>query len=227
MSNLIPSIRQGLSLFLIGAIVFVLVEPAVSLGATSATNQFTISQTITKEVSISSPATNVTLSPSLGGLTGGVANGSTQVIVVTNDTLGYTMTIQASSTGGMYGNASSTNFIPVYVPATPGVPDFNFVSSTNKANFGYTVEASTTADIAQSFRDNGTSCNQAAGGETGSACWLGATSTAFVIIKKNFPTPSSGSTSTIKFRVAIIGTPNPLLPDDTYVATTTLTMTSN
>ena len=227
MSNhLIPSIRQGLSLFLIGAIVFVLVEPAVSLGATSATNQFTISQTITKEVSISSPATNVTLSPSLGGLTGGVANGSTQVIVVTNDTLGYTMTIQASSTGGMYGNASSTNFIPVYSPAGT-IPDFNFVSSTNKANFGYTVEASTSGDTAQAFHENGTTCNTGTTHTTLNSCWIGATSTAYTIVKTNYPTLSSGSTSTIKFRVAIIGTPNPLLPDDIYTATTTLTMTTN
>jgi hypothetical protein len=107
-------------------------------------------------------------------LTGGTSNGGTQVVVTTNDHLGYSMTIMASSSVGMIGNASSSNSIPAYVTATPGVPDYTFTVPANKAYFGYTVEASTTADLATSFKDSASACNAPAGGDTASQCWIAA-----------------------------------------------------
>ena len=79
-----------------------------------------------------------TMTPSIGGITGGVSNGGTQVVVTATDPAGYSMTIQASTTfgtPGMYGVASSSNYIPIYSPASASVPDFNYVSSTGKATF--------------------------------------------------------------------------------------------
>lgn len=224
-NNTLREIISVTSVNLVLALVaFVFLEPSVSLGAQST---FTISQTVTSELSFATPATDVVLSPSLGGLTGGTANGGTQVVVTTNDTQGYSMTIMASSSVGMIGNASSSNSIPAYVTAVPGVPDYSFTVPANKAYFGYTAEASTTADLARSFKDSASACNNVSGGDTVGQCWIAATSTAYTIVNRTLPTPASGATTTLKFRVVINANPSPVIPDDTYVATTTLTATAN
>lgn len=205
------------------AILCVVAEPVISLGAE---DQFTISQNVTAEVSFATPASDITMSPAIGGLTGGTANGGTQVVVLTNNDTGYTMTITASSSLGMIGVASSTNYIPALV-AAGAVPLYDFNTSTigaNKAYFGYTVEASTTADVAQAFKNNGSACN--IGANNGSDhCWLNASTTAFTVISRNYYTPASGATTTLKFKVVVNANPSPMIPDDTYVATTTLTAT--
>ena len=144
MSKLFINIISRASLsFLVLTLAFTAVEPAVSFGA-SVQSQFTISQQVSAEVAFATLASNVSMSPTLGGITGGTANGQTQVVVTTNDLLGYNMTIQASSTGAMQGTASTTNFIPVYSTTTP---DFTFVTPANTARFGYTVGASSTSDF--------------------------------------------------------------------------------
>jgi hypothetical protein len=224
--SIMHTLYQSLYLLVIVAVLFLLAEPVISLGATTATSQFTISQTVTSEVSFSTPASNVILSPSLGGITGGTSNGGTQVIVMTNDHLGYSMTLTASSSLGMIGNASSTNYIPAYATSSSFAADFNFNVPTNKAYFGYTVEATTTSDLAQLFKNSGSVCGTGST-DTVDACWVGATSTPLQIVNRNFQTPASGATTTLKFRVKIMPNPSPVIPDDVYVATTTLTATVN
>ncbi len=222
------TLSPALASFLVLSALFMMAEPAISLGATSGTSQFTISQSVTAELSFTNPASNVTMSPSLGGLTGGTANGAVQVAVTTNSHLGYQMTLTASSSAGMIGIASSSNSIPAYVPSATNVPDYTFTTPVNTARFGYTIEATTTTDVAQAFRDNGSNaCNNAAATDTVNACWLNASTTAFTIINRNFQTPQTGASTTVKFRVVISANPSPVIPDDTYVATTTLTATAN
>jgi hypothetical protein len=217
-------IRQASIALLVLGIVFTAVEPAISLGAT--TSQFTVTQAVTTEVSFATLASNVSLSPALGGITGGTANGSTQVVVNTNDILGYNMTIQASSSVGMIGNASSSNSIPAYVPAVAAVPDYTFTVPVNKAYYGFSVKASSTSDVAQLFRDNGSACNTGSNNTAG-ACWLNASTTQLTIINRNLPTPAPGATSTLYFRVQIQANPSPTIPNDNYVATSTLTVNAN
>jgi hypothetical protein len=217
-------LNQSIIALCVLSLVFVAIEPAVSYGSTT-TSQFTISQTVGTEISFATPASNVTMSPALGGVTGGTSNGSTQVVVRTNSTGGYTMTLQASSSLGMIGNASSTNYIPAYTPATAGVPDYNFTAPANTARFGYSVKATTTSDVAQLFLDNGTACNTGTG-STADKCWLNASTTPVTIINRTSPTPANGATTTINFRVQIQANPSPAIPNDTYVATTTLTATT-
>ncbi len=214
--------RAGISLIAL-CVAFTAVEPAVSFGA-AATSQFTVSQQVNAEIAFATLASNVTMSPSLGGITGGTANGQTQVVVTTNDIIGYNMTIQASTSLGMQGTASSTNYIPAYSTTTP---DYNFVLPANTARFGYTVNASTTGDVVQFFRNNGTICNQSGGTSNGSNCWIGATTTAVTIVNRNLPTQAPGATTTLYFRVGIAANPIPAIPNDTYVATSTLTATAN
>jgi hypothetical protein len=221
--NIITSICYGFGSLIIAMALFAAVEPAIGFGATAtSTSQFTISQTVGPEISFATPATNVTMAPALGGVTGGDATGTTQVVVFTNDHLGYQMTIQASSSVGMIGNTNPANSIPAYVPGTAGVPDFNFTVPANAARFGYTVEASTTAEATAFFKNNGTICNAGAANGLGH-CWLNATTTPFFVIDTSAATVASGSTSTLKFHVKINANPAPAIPDDAYVATTTLT----
>jgi len=167
------------------------------------------------------------MTPSLGGLTGGTALGSTTVAVDTNDIAGYNMTIFASSSVGMIGNASSTNNIPAYVTATSGLPDYTFNPPAHSARFGYNVTAASSTDVTQMFLSNGSSpCGT---GSTMSSlhCWIAATTTAVTIINRNLPTAVTGASTTLSFEVQITSNPNPQIPNDTYVATTTLTAYSN
>jgi hypothetical protein len=224
MKKIIKTIEQSTIALLMLALGFLVVEPAVSSSA-SVTSQFTETLVITSEIAFAQPGSNVTLSPSLPGLTGGTANGQTQVRVVTNNSTGYNMTIVASSSLGMIGNTYG-GVIPAYVSAVNGVPDFTFTVPANRARFGYTVEASTTADLAQLFKDNGTTCNIGAADAVDS-CWLAASTTAVQIVNRSSYTADNGATTTIKFRVQIQSNPSPLLPEDSYVATTTLTATEN
>jgi hypothetical protein len=220
-------VREGVSILCIALALFVLAEPAISSGATTASSQFTISQTINSELAFSTPASAVTLSPSLGGLTGGTSNGGTQFIITAGSSSGYSVTLTASSSLGMIGNASSTNYIPAYATSSSFAADYVFNVPANKAYFGYTVEASTTADLTQLFKDNSSGACGTGSNDTADACWVGATSTPLLIINRGGPTAASGATTTLKFRVKIMPNPVPVIPDDTYIATTTLTATSN
>ncbi len=220
----IKTIQQTVMLICVAAFTFMLCEPAIS---SAIEDQFKITQVVTAEISFLTPASDITMSPTIAGLTGGTSNGSTQVVVLTNNVSGYTMTLTASSSAGMIGN-SQGGTIAAYVPAVSGVPDYSF-NTTNDARFGYTVEASTTADLDQSFKDNGSVCNTGALDTVtaDSTCWLNASTAAETIVNRTTATPGSGATTTIKFRVEIDGNPSPAIPQDTYVATTTLTATAN
>jgi len=204
-------------------------EPAVSYAVQNATSQFTVKQIVNTEISFLTPGSNIVLAPSLGGITGGDATGTVQVVVLTNNRTGYNMTIMASSSGNMVGEAVSGNNIPAYSPAIGGTPDFNFTVPSNKAEFGFTAAASTTADLALPFQTNGSSCGLSGSNASLAHCWLNATSTApgTQIINTTGPTSYSGSTTTLAFHVKIMPNPLPAIPNDTYTATTTLTASVN
>jgi hypothetical protein len=201
----------------------VLFEPAISLAIE---NQFTVTQTITPEVAFLTPASNVTMDGSIGGLTGGTSNGQTQVIILTNNSTGFTVTIKASSSPAMQGN-SKGGTITDYTPTSNVVPDFTWSVPTGY-EFGYSVSASNTPDLAQKFMDDTSSCNTGAadtsqGGDN--ACWYYLSTSATSTIVRTTNTPASGATSTVYFRLTV--TPNSAPVADVYVATTTLTVTTN
>jgi hypothetical protein len=220
-------IRRAIEALLYAALIFMVVEPTLGTAATTATSQFRVAEVVSSEISFYVTAQNIVLSPSLGGLTGGTSNGGTQVVVITGGSLGYQMTLLSSSSVGMIGNASSTNSIPALPNAL--TPTYNFDSGSvaaNKAYNAYTIEASTTADLTQTFMDNGSSCNTGSS-DTANKCWLNASTTAVTLINRSIFTAPSGSTSTIKFRVVMQPSPLPVIPDDVYVSTSTLTVTNN
>ncbi len=213
---------NSFALIMVGFVAFAFVEPSISFGSSN-----TVSQNVTTELAIVTPATNISLSPSIDVSVGGSASGQTQIVVATNDHIGYSMTIQASSSLGMIANSSSTKYIPSYISSTPGVPDYNFTVPANTAYFGYTVEASTTSDLASAFKDNAGVCGNALGSDTQDKCWIAASSTSYTVVNRTSETLLSGSTTTLKFLVVINANPVPGIINDTYVATTTLTATAN
>lgn len=226
--NLLAYLRQ--STWMAGIVLFallagyLLIEPAISH---SATDQLTITQSVTAEISFITPTADVTMDTAIPGITGGTANGSAQIRVLTNNATGYTMTIAASGTPAMQGNAQGGS-IPNYTPGTANVPDFAHSVGVNTGEFAYTISASTTSDLAQKFLDNTTVCNAGAADTSGSAsCWYNLSTSATSTINRTTATSASGATSTIYFRTQITASPSPAIPQDTYVATTTLTATTN
>ena len=225
--NILPIIGEaGLASFIL-AVSFMLLEPTISSANT--TSQMTESLTINKEVSFSTPTSNIVLSPAIGGLSGGIATGKTSFSILSNDTAGYSVTITASSSLGMIGNASSSNVITAYKPAAPNVPDYTFaVNNASGVAFGYTVDATTSTDLAPAFlTNNSNACNTGSTDPALAHCWLNASTTAFTIINRTQPTFSGAANYMIAFQTTVNANPNPIIPNDTYVATTTLTATVN
>lgn len=164
-------------------------------------------------LSLSAPA-NITMSPSLPGLTGGTSNGSTTVTVLTDSPAGYQMTIEAESNPAMQRGDGPT--IDDYV----GAPDYTFTTGATDEHFGFTP---TGVDVTDEFAPviaPGTSCG--GGGDVEAlVCWDGLSTTARVIAESASSNQPSGATTTLHFRVGIGGSASVL--EGVYTATTTLT----
>lgn len=206
---------------------YMLIEPAVT--HSQAFNQFTTNQTVTAEISFVSATSNVTMDTSIPGISGGSANGATNVRVYTNNNTGFNMTMKASSSPAMQANNNSGSSIRDFSTTTTGwqsTPSFAFTVPANSAGFGYTVKSSSTSDTATAFMDTGAACGSGAN-NTAAACWIGASTTAYTLINRTTPTTASGATSTIFFRTTINSNPVPSITASIYTATTTLTATVN
>lgn len=197
-------------------------EPQIGHAVTS--NDFRIRQTITDETSFLVQPSNVTMTGSIAGVTGGTANGSTTFAVISNNSTGYTVSIAYYNNAGAYamlGDTTSSESIRDYGGDLAGQPSYNFTAST-AAQFAYTVDSTTDGDTDQSFRDNGVSCNQA-GGTGNSLCWKAPATAGYTIVDRG-SSAVTGATSTISFRVVVPSGSDPAVTADTYTATATLTL---
>lgn len=224
--------RSFVAAVMIGTLVlltYFVSEPVVSYGQVSDTDQFIVTQEITTEIAFTATAADITMSPTIAGVTGGTANGSTQVVVTTNNSAGYSMTIDFASSS--YGVAAmnrngGSGYISDYTPAVAGTPDFSFAAEAY-SQLAYTVSASTTGDLDQTFRNNGSACNNNSGGDTAASCWYGPSTSAEQIVQTAAATAASGATTTVHFRVNVPSSPSPVVPAGFYTATATLTATTN
>lgn len=212
----------------IGALSFFTIEPSVGR---SAVEVFEVHQTISGAISFLASTTDITMVGTLDGLTGGTSYGTTTARVRTNNSSGYQMVITFASTAPMVRD-SGTGYISTYQYST-GTASYpsGFAAAVN-AQIGFTVNASNTTDISPVFTHNGSVCGTSNNGSFSiNNCWRGASSTNVAastqLILTNAPTPASGSTSTVQFRITIPNNPNPVVPDGTYTATATLTATDN
>lgn len=163
-------------------------------------------------ISISAPG-SVIMTPNIFGITGGTANGSTSVSVLTDSGSGYELSISAENAPAM---RKGSDTIADYVPAANPAPDFNFLTNPTTAHFGFSP---TGPNIADRFRDNGALCNTGSG-DTNLACW-DSIGTSNKVIARGAANQPNGATTTLNFRLVVGG--NILVPGGDYFATTTLT----
>jgi hypothetical protein len=159
------------------------------------------------------PASDVVMSPAIGGITGGVANGSTDFTVTTDNSAGYTVTITASSSPALQ---SSSNSFSDYVPAG-AVPDFVFTNSAASSSFGFSPEGN---DIAGNYKNDGSSCGT--GSNVTNGCWDGLSTSPKTIVSRASANHPNGTVTTLRFR-AESGSSH-IQADGLYVATTTITV---
>lgn len=157
-------------------------------------------------------ASAVTMTPSIPGISGGTANGSTTVTVLTDSSSGYQLTIEAASSPALQnGGDTISDYVPV------GNPDLTFTTTATDAHFGYSPSG---VDIAQRFKDDTVSCGTGSA-DTLLACWDGLSTSPVTIAERTSANHPLGSTTTVYFRVGIGG--SVVQPGGTYTATTTLT----
>ncbi|MDC1205224.1 hypothetical protein N8083_00045 [Candidatus Pacebacteria bacterium] len=234
--GLIQTIRRSsfwaLLVIVVLTIAFMAIEPVVSHAVDS--NDFTITQTVSGAIAFATQPGDITMVGTLDGLTGGTSYGTTTARVTTNNASGYNMTITFSSTTAMIRGSETTREIYNYTYSTgTALYPAGYDTSLANAQFGFSVNASNTADVSDVFTgSSGTTCGTGGGSAfTLNDCWRGASSTDAAgtteLISTSAPTPASGSTSTVQFRVTIPNSPNPAVPDGTYTATATLTALDN
>lgn len=162
---------------------------------------------------------DLTMSPSLGGITGGTSDGTASTTVVTDSAAGYELYIKASTSPAMQGNAT-TDSIADYV-RDGAAPDYNFSVAAGNAEFGFSPEGT---DVTNEYKDDGISACSTGSNETVDKCWSGLTTSNELVSRRTSNNTPAGTKTTFKFRLTIGSSAFKL--EDTYVATTTMTAVS-
>ena len=162
--------------------------------------------------------TIVVMSPAIGGVAGGISNGSSTWTVLTDSPSGYSLSIRANASPALTDGVG--NSFSDYTPATAD-PDFTWSVPATTSEFGYTVEG---ADTAPLFLDNGIACN------TGTAnapdkCWFNTFTTNQMIANSSSANHPAGTQTTVKFRTES-GNQH-IQPAGTYTAVITATAVAN
>lgn len=158
-------------------------------------------------------ASDVALSPSISGVSGGSGTGSTSWTVVTDNPAGYTLNARATTSPAL---KSGTSSFADYTPAGSD-PDYNWSISSSDSEFGFSPEG---PDIIQKFKDNGSSCNTGAL-DSIDQCWAALSTSDQAIAQRTSGNHPSGTTTTIKMK-AESGT-NHLQPGGSYSTTIIVT----
>lgn len=141
-------------------------------------------------ISISSP-TDLIMS-AMSGLSGGSSEGMMSWTVTTDNTAGYSMFIESTTTPAL---KSANDSIADYVPSGAD-PDYDFTNLPANSSFGFSPEG--TEAVAR-FKDNGSVCNTGTL-ETTSKCWDGLSTTPKVIAGSTSSNMPSGSVIPVRFR---------------------------
>lgn len=165
-------------------------------------------------LAISSPA-DVTMSPVIGGVTGGTGNGLAVWNVKTDSPAGYQVSAKASTSPALkFGSYVFAD----YTEASAGIPDYNWSVATADSEFGYTVEGS---GAVLKFLDNGSSACNTGSSNTTDRCWYKFATSDFGIVNSSLPNHPLGTDTTIKFK-AQSGSGH-LQAEGSYEATITVT----
>lgn len=157
--------------------------------------------------------TDVVLSPTIDGFTGGTANGSTTATVRTDNAAGYSLSVRADSSPAL---ASSGDSFADYTPAGAD-PDFDFTTGDGESFFGFSPQG---VDVTDTYKDDGVSCNTGAL-NTAEKCWEGLSMSSQIVSRKTSGNSPGGSATTILFRAEAGASRGQ--DAGTYTATITLT----
>lgn len=146
-------------------------------------------------ISISAPS-NVALA-SISGLTGGTSKDTAAWTVITDNSSGYTLTIEATSTPA-FRAASGASFSD-YVPTT-GNPDYTFAVNAASSTFGFSPEGT---HIVSRFKDDGSSACNTGSSDTSDRCYDGLSTTPMNIALSNSANNPSGTVTTVRFAAGI------------------------
>ncbi len=141
-------------------------------------------------ISISSPA-DLALTP-IGGISGEGSEGTMSWLVTTDNTAGYSMTIETTTTPAL---KSALDSFADYTPAGSD-PDYNFSISPTASAFGFSPEG---ADVNTRYKDNGSACNTGSG-ETSAKCWDGLSLSVKTIAGSTTSNQPGGTTTSVRFR---------------------------
>ncbi len=212
----------SLSAILIVSMAYLILEPAI---VSAVADTATVTATVTEEISITSPS-DATMSATIPGMTGNPGSPVTSSLtwtVKTNNSTGFAMVIKSSTTPSL--RLDGTYDFNDYTPAAAGTPDYDWSQpAASTAEFGYTVEAATSADTVQLFRNGPVGpCNDGVL-ETDDKCWFNVTTGDQPIINRTTNTTSAGEAEVVKFWAESNAE---FLAEGSYVATITVTATMN
>lgn len=188
----------------------------ISTGDTSSENYILsagLQQTETSIMSISVTDTNMTLSPELGGLTGGYSDASTGVSIITDNIAGYALYIKSESSPSLQ---SAGDSLADYAPSG-AVPDYDYIVAFGASNFGFSPEG---PDIDTRYKDDGLDCGTGSL-DSNDKCWDGLSSVQTLISGSGSRNNPLGATTTLKFRAGVGA--NRIQVAGFYYATTTIT----
>jgi hypothetical protein len=172
-------------------------------------------------LALSAPS-DVTMTPTIPGVSGGSGNGSVFWTVTTDNLAGYSFYVRAGASPALVKNGSPGVYFDDYTPGAG--PDYVWQVDATKAEFGFTPEGN---DIVTKFRDNGADTCNTGTLDTPDACWYNfVSSTPGELIAhsavSNHPT---GVATTVK--VEAQSNSSHLQEAGTYQATITVTALAN
>ena len=165
-------------------------------------------------ISVTSSA-DVTMTPSIGGVTGGIGNGQAVWTVTTDSSGGYSLDIKANSAPALQ---SGVNSFADYTSILSGTPDYLWSVTDTDSEFGFTPEGN---DIVSKFKDNEAGVCNTGSSDTPDQCWLDLSTIDESIAGSSSSNHPSGTVTTVKFR-AESGTSH-LQEEGNYQATVTVT----
>ena len=202
----------------LGSVAFSALEQGVAVAANSAT--VTARQQVTAEISMTVVTGAVEMLPPIPGSSGGIGDGFDQVSVITNNATGFSVTIQASTTGGLGAMKGETQggYFGDYPTTVP--QDWESSTAGQASRFGFGL-----MNLSLSSDNGAPNYGDCSGDED---CFAKLpTTTPVQIVNVSVPTPTLGDYFMLKFRAQIPANPNPLVPEDFYTATATITTTMN
>lgn len=171
-------------------------------------------------LALSSPS-DVTMTPTIPGVSGGSGNGSVFWTATTDNLAGYSFYVRSTTSPALVKSDNPAIYFDDYTSDTN--PDYVWQVDANKAEFGFTPEG---ADIVQKFRDNGIACNTGTF-DTPDTCWYNFVSAnpGELIAQSNGSNHPSGTATTVK--VEAQSNSAHLQEAGTYQATITVTVLAN